>query len=160
MPGTKTRLLQVDLSDMTSVRAAGEKEAKEEDGLDIIINNAAVVSPFKCSTSFRLPRLFMRLSRYEGWRRSSRPSINMMKPIKLISSSQMDTPYSLTKDGYEHQLASNYLGHWLLTNLLLPKLLDGKDKRVVNVSSIGHQYGGINWEDPHFKNGEYNRNKA
>ena len=72
----------------------------------------------------------------------------------------MDTPYTLTADGFELQLASNYLGHWLLLNLVLPKVLAGKNKRVVNVSSMGHMGGDVRWEDPHFQKDEYDRKKA
>jgi NAD(P)-dependent dehydrogenase (short-subunit alcohol dehydrogenase family) len=73
---------------------------------------------------------------------------------------QMDTPYSLTKDGFELQLASNYLGHWLLLNLILPKVLAGRNKRVVDVSSIGHGGGGMRWDDPHYEKEEYQRKPA
>lgn len=72
----------------------------------------------------------------------------------------MDTPYTLTADGFELQLASNYLGHWLLLNLILPKVLAGNNKRVVNVSSMGHMGGDVRWEDPHFQKDEYDRKQA
>jgi NAD(P)-dependent dehydrogenase (short-subunit alcohol dehydrogenase family) len=70
----------------------------------------------------------------------------------------MDTPYQLTKDGFELQLASNYLGHFLLVESVLPKVLKGRNKRVVLVSSIGHHYGPINWDDPNFEKGGYTPN--
>ena len=43
VPGTEIRLLQVDLSDMTSVRRAAEEVNKYDENIDIVINNAAVV---------------------------------------------------------------------------------------------------------------------
>lgn len=63
----------------------------------------------------------------------------------------MATPYGITKDGYEAQLGTNYLGHALLTELLLPLMvataaLPDSDVRIVSVSSIGHHMaprGGI-----------------
>ncbi|KAG6988958.1 hypothetical protein G7Y79_00067g095730 [Physcia stellaris] len=66
--------------------------------------------------------------------------------------------YATTKDGIEMQFGSNHIGHFLLTNLLMPKLLAaGKGARVVNVSSFGYMSGGIYFDDPNFKNGaEYN----
>jgi NAD(P)-dependent dehydrogenase (short-subunit alcohol dehydrogenase family) len=56
----------------------------------------------------------------------------------------MATPYSCTKEGYEIQFGTNYMGHALLTKLLIPTLLEtakqpGADVRIVNVSSMGHR---------------------
>ncbi len=55
------------------------------------------------------------------------------------------SPYVLTKDGFETQFAVNYLGHFLLTHLLLPRLIQAGTKnraaRMVNLSSIGHTFG-------------------
>lgn len=51
----------------------------------------------------------------------------------------MMTPYDITKDGFELQFQSNYLGHFLLTLLLLPKIqLSVPGCRIVNVSSLAH----------------------
>jgi NAD(P)-dependent dehydrogenase (short-subunit alcohol dehydrogenase family) len=43
----------------------------------------------------------------------------------------MAVPYAQTVDGFESQIGTNHLGHFALTNLLLPKITD----RVVTVSS-------------------------
>lgn len=80
--------------------------------------------------------------------------------VTCVAERQMDTPYKLTKDGFELQLASNYLGHWLLLNSIFDKVLAGQNKRVVLLSSIGHTGGGVNWEDPHYEKTEYDRKKA
>ena len=50
----------------------------------------------------------------------------------------------LTEDGFESQLSTNYLGHFLLTHLLLPHL-DSSQGRVVNVSSCASYLG--SWLD-------------
>ena len=50
----------------------------------------------------------------------------------------------VTEDGFESQLATNYLGHFLLTHLLLPHL-DSSQARVVNVSSCASYMG--SWLD-------------
>ncbi len=52
---------------------------------------------------------------------------------------------SHTADGYEYQFGVNYLGHFLLTNLLLPALRCADDARVVNVSSALHANGQIDF---------------
>jgi len=52
----------------------------------------------------------------------------------------MATPYSRTADGLELQMATNHFGPFLLTGLLLPQLVASGDGRVVNVSSLFHNY--------------------
>ncbi|MEV7085514.1 oxidoreductase [Streptomyces sp. NPDC093085] len=68
------------------------------------------------------------------------------------------TPESRTKDGFETQLGTNHLGHFALTNLLLPHITD----RVVTVSSDAHKRPGT--PRIHFDNlnlaGEYDPVKA
>lgn len=59
----------------------------------------------------------------------------------------MAVPYAITKDGFESQIGTNHLGHFALTNLLLPKLSD----RVVTVSSIMHLGGWISLKDLNWK---------
>ena len=53
--------------------------------------------------------------------------------------------------GYEAQFATNHLGHFQLTNGLLPALRAAAGARVVEVSSWGHHLSDIRWEDPHFE---------
>jgi NAD(P)-dependent dehydrogenase (short-subunit alcohol dehydrogenase family) len=55
----------------------------------------------------------------------------------------MAVPYAITSDGFESQIGTNHLGHFALTNLLLPKLND----RVVTVSSTAHLAGRISLRD-------------
>jgi NAD(P)-dependent dehydrogenase (short-subunit alcohol dehydrogenase family) len=52
-----------------------------------------------------------------------------------------------TADGFEMQLGTNYLGHYALTAHLLPRLRRGNRPRVVNLSSLTHRRGAINFED-------------
>jgi NAD(P)-dependent dehydrogenase (short-subunit alcohol dehydrogenase family) len=63
----------------------------------------------------------------------------------------MAAPYALTVDGFESQIGTNHLGHFALTNLLLPKLTD----RVVTVSSMAHWPGRINFDDLNWKSRRY-----
>lgn len=53
--------------------------------------------------------------------------------------------------GYESQFATNHLGHFQLTNDLLPALRAANGARVVEVSSWGHHLSDIRWDDPHFE---------
>lgn len=65
----------------------------------------------------------------------------------------MCTPYKETKDGFESQMAINYLGHFLLTHLLMPQLIAGsndnnaRNVRIINVSSCIHRLTNIDYED-------------
>ncbi|KAI0137656.1 retinol dehydrogenase 13 [Hypoxylon sp. NC0597] len=63
--------------------------------------------------------------------------------------------YTLDKQGYEMTLSSNYLGHFLLTNLIMPKILAaGPGARIVNVSSKGHRISPIRFDDYNFSGGK------
>ncbi len=63
----------------------------------------------------------------------------------------MAVPYALTVDGFESQIGTNHLGHFALTNLLLPKITD----RVVTVSSQMHLFGWISLDDLNWKSRPY-----
>src|SRR2546426_4097973 len=53
----------------------------------------------------------------------------------------------VTTDGYENTLATNYLAPFLLTNLQLGLLRASAPSRIINVSSVGHYNGHINFDD-------------
>jgi len=59
----------------------------------------------------------------------------------------MGTPYRQTPDGFELQMATNHLGHFALTGLLLPRLITSDRARVVTVSSVMHRIGHIDFDD-------------
>jgi NAD(P)-dependent dehydrogenase (short-subunit alcohol dehydrogenase family) len=63
----------------------------------------------------------------------------------------MAVPYAQTVDGFESQIGTNHLGHFALTNLLLPKITD----RVVTVSSMVHLFGYISLKDLNWKSRPY-----
>jgi NAD(P)-dependent dehydrogenase (short-subunit alcohol dehydrogenase family) len=52
-----------------------------------------------------------------------------------------------TVDGFEKQIATNYLGHFALTAQLLPKLRASLQPRVVNISSLVHKMGVIQFDN-------------
>ncbi|KTD61166.1 SDR family NAD(P)-dependent oxidoreductase [Legionella spiritensis] len=59
-----------------------------------------------------------------------------------------DTPYRITKDGFEATFQINYLGHVLLTQRLLPLLEANGNARIVHVTSYGHHYGSCDTQSP------------
>ena len=58
-----------------------------------------------------------------------------------------------TVDGFELQMATNYLGHYALTGLLLPLLLAASAPRVVSLSSNAHKRGKFYFDDLQLENG-------
>lgn len=94
--------LIADFSSLQAVRKLAEAVLEQYGQLDVLINNAGVV------TSTR----------------------------------------QLSADGYELQLAVNHLAPFLLTNLLMDAL---HSARIINVSSVGHARGQINFDDLHFE---------
>ena len=66
----------------------------------------------------------------------------------------MMPPFALSEDGFESQLAVNYLGHFALTGQLLPLITRTPNSRVVSLSSLAHKWGGtIRFDDLQFKRG-------
>lgn len=63
----------------------------------------------------------------------------------------MAVPYAQTADGFESQIGTNHLGHFALTNLLLPKITH----RVVTVSSMMHLLGVISLKDLNWRSRPY-----
>ncbi|WP_266382454.1 oxidoreductase [Streptomyces canus] len=59
----------------------------------------------------------------------------------------MALPYGTTADGFETQFGTNHLGHFALTGLLLPTLLETPAARVVTVSSTAHALANIDLDD-------------
>ena len=59
----------------------------------------------------------------------------------------MFPPRVLTAQGNESQFATNHLGHFALTGLLLDTIRQGADARVVTVSSLEHKGGSIHFAD-------------
>ena len=69
----------------------------------------------------------------------------------------MACPLARTPQGYEMQFATNHLGHFLLTGLLAPALRAGAPSRVVSVSSRGHRFSPVVFDDIHFERRPYDK---
>lgn len=73
----------------------------------------------------------------------------------------MACPYAETADGFEMQFGTNHLGHFRLTNELLPLVEKGAKQggsaRIVNLASQGHHFAPVNLEDPNFDNRDYDK---
>jgi len=106
-PDVKVEIVLLDLMSQESVKSAAKEISQLTDRLDLIINNAAL----------------MTLQR------------------------------QTTKEGLESQFGANHIGHFLLTNLLIPQLLSAAASstpgatRVINLSSFGHRLSPIRFSD-------------
>ncbi|KAF3335703.1 short-chain dehydrogenase TIC 32 [Carex littledalei] len=72
-------------------------------------------------------------------------AMNLPLNILINNAGVMATPFSLSKDGIELQFATNHVGHFLLTDLLLENMKNtsresNTEGRIVNVSSEGHKF--------------------
>ncbi|KAI1874746.1 uncharacterized protein JN550_002175 [Neoarthrinium moseri] len=75
------------------------------------------------------------------------PKINVV----INNAGVMGCPYRTTEDGLEFQLAANHLGHFVLTNTIMPKVkAAGTGSRIVFVSSSSHRYNPFRFRDPNF----------
>ena len=69
----------------------------------------------------------------------------------------MACPLTRSVDGYESQFATNHLGHYLLTCLLAPALINAAPSRVVVLSSIGHRISSVRFDDINFETTDYEK---
>ena len=71
----------------------------------------------------------------------------------------MMSPYEKTEDGFENQMATNYLGHFALTGLLLPLLTRTTGSRVISLSSLSYKWAEIDFTNLNAEKG-YSKKKA
>jgi NAD(P)-dependent dehydrogenase (short-subunit alcohol dehydrogenase family) len=77
------------------------------------------------------------------------------RPVDVLvnNAGLMAVPEQRTADGFEMQIGTNFLGHFALTGLLLPRLTD----RVVTLSSVMHRVGRIDVADLSWERRRYRR---
>ncbi len=88
----------------------------------------------------RLEVLELDLADLASVRRAAREFSDRHEVLDLLinNAGVMNTPKGTTKDGFETQFGVNHLGHFLLTELLLPTLRRSRDARIINLSSCYH----------------------
>ncbi|MDV9188776.1 oxidoreductase [Streptomyces sp. SR27] len=80
---------------------------------------------------------------FAGRVREEHPRLDVL----INNAGVMAPPRTLSPQGHELQFATNHLGHFALTGLLLDLLAAGRDPRVVTVSSINHRQGSLRFDD-------------
>ena len=81
--------------------------------------------------------------------RASRRTLDLV----IANAGVMACPLGRTAEGFETQFGTNHLGHFLLIQQLAELINPGG--RVVCVSSVGHQFGDLNLEDPNYRERPY-----
>lgn len=104
-------------------------------------------------------RTFTYASNHSSPRRSV---LNIRDQVVIHNAGLMATPYEPTEDGFEPQMAVNHYAPFLFTALIFPKLrtagTPSDPARIVNVSSVGHAYSPIRFDDLDFEGGKsYNK---
>jgi NAD(P)-dependent dehydrogenase (short-subunit alcohol dehydrogenase family) len=77
--------------------------------------------------------------------------------ILINNAGIMACPLERTAQGCELQFGTNHIGHFLWTCLLVSALKKAPAARVVNLSSAGHKYSEVNFDDPHFEQRPYDK---
>src|ERR1700746_322332 len=73
--------------------------------------------------------------------------------VIIANAGVMATPFAHTADGFETQIGTNHLGHFVLVNRIAPLIRGGG--RVINLSSAGHRYSNVDLQDPNFERTPY-----
>ena len=73
--------------------------------------------------------------------------------VVVANAGIMAVPFGRTRDGFELQLGTNVLGHYVLTNRLVPLLRDGA--RLVVLSSNSHRFADFDLDDPNYERTAY-----
>ncbi len=85
--------------------------------------------------------------------------------ILINNAGVMACPQSYTADDLEMQIGTNHFGHYLLSVLLAPALMNGgkaqgRPARLVELTSIGHRRSDIHFDDPHYRTRAYEKWQA
>ncbi|XP_071454886.1 retinol dehydrogenase 13-like isoform X2 [Hetaerina americana] len=102
------------------------------------------------------------LNSLESVREFSDKILNAEPKIHLLinNAGVMACPRGQTKEGHELQLGVNHLGHFLLTCLLLNRICETPEARIVNVSSMAHKWGDFDFDDMNMEKTRYSATAA
>ncbi|KAK9763402.1 hypothetical protein K7432_009946 [Basidiobolus ranarum] len=102
--------------------------------------------------------LVIDLASFASIRHAAQEVNQLPKPIDILvnNAAIMNAQYYTTADGIEALFGTNHLGPFLFTNLILPRILASSttDPRIVNISSKGHHFSPIRFDDVGFNEGK------
>ena len=102
------------------------------------------------------------LDRPDGVREAAKVYLAGHDKLHLLinNAGVMACPLERTAAGWEMQFATNHMGHFLFTCLLAPILRAAAPARIVNLSSAGHRFSGIVFDDIHYERRPYDKWEA
>ena len=111
--------------------------------------NAAIAEITNEHPAARCTAMHLDLSQLASVRAFAADALQTLPNIDLLinNAGVMIPPKTLTEDGFELQFATNHLGHFALTALLSPNILNTTGSRIVTVSSNAHRWAKVNFED-------------
>jgi protochlorophyllide reductase len=111
---------------------------------------AAMVEIRRTAPHAVLEFLPLDLSRQASVKKAAEQVHQMHRKLDLLinNAGVMWLERNLTEDGFETHMATNHLGHFALTGLLIDLIKDVEGSRIVTVSSIAHHTGRISFADP------------
>ena len=112
---------------------------------ELLVESAATASPSQDCISL----LELDLADLESVRRAAHQLVASHSRLDLLlnNAGVMAPPRTLTRQGFELQFGVNHLGHFALTQLLLPLLLASASPRVVQVTSGAQYFGQLDFDD-------------
>ncbi|XP_032513098.2 retinol dehydrogenase 12-like [Danaus plexippus] len=102
------------------------------------------------------------LSSFKSIRKFSQKILKSKTEINVLvnNAGVMMAPRGETEDGFETHFGTNHLGHFLLTMLLLPRIIKSTPARIVTVSSKAHSLFNLHLEDLNYTLRPYNSAEA
>ncbi|GMM92373.1 SDR family NAD(P)-dependent oxidoreductase [Qipengyuania sp. MTN3-11] len=110
-------------------------------------------------TGARIDTLVCDLASLDSVRKAAKEAKARFPKIDVLiaNAGVMAPPLGHTEDGFETQFGTNHLGHFLLTNLLMPLVEKGERPRIVNLSSRGHHFAPVDLDDPNYEKRDYEK---
>ncbi|WP_370191106.1 SDR family NAD(P)-dependent oxidoreductase [Qipengyuania sp.] len=123
---------------------------------------AAAADEIAETTGARVDTLVCDLASLDSVRAAAKDANERFEKIDLLinNAGVMACPLGRTADGFEMQFGTNHLGHFLLTNLLMPLIEKGSEPRIVNLSSRGHHIDQLHFDDPNYESRDYDKWQA
>ncbi len=117
---------------------------------------AAAARVSEATGSSQIQVLEVDLGNFASIRKAAAEALEMAPKIDVLinNAGVMACPLMRTSEGHEMQFGTNHLGHFLFTGLLIPALEAAGQARIVNLSSGGHKFSGIDLEDWNYEGGE------